>query len=234
MVFGRSCSKMLPATTRSNWRWELKGSWTFALQNDGAILFYPHGWGRAYLVPTEDKRREIEEFLALWQTRSRSAVRFSRWCVVPVPAVILATATPPVWRIVSQMPVWPTISIFVLALGVLGCLVIAGSPLALSFLAETAKADLEKADVRRPLSEALKDYARRSDWSRLSLDAALGSLFLGFGVHQLMPRRVTVMHVASAGPHFWTLGVPGVVLGGWMVLSALLQIRTKVSADEHR
>jgi hypothetical protein len=127
-----------------------------------------------------------------------------------------------------------TISTFAIALGVLGCLVIAGSPLALRFLAETAKADLEKADVRRPLSESLKDHVRRSDWSRLSLDAALGALFLGFGVHQLMPRRVTVMHVASAGPHFWTLGVPGVVLGGWMVLSALLQIRTKVSADEHR
>ncbi len=220
---------MVRATTRRNWRWELNGSWIFESRGEGAILFYPHGWGRAYLVPTEDKRRQIEEFLALWLTRLRSVICVSRRCAITAFAVCVAAVIPPVGRIVSQIPGWHPIFVFALAVGALACALIAASSLALRFIAETAKADLEKAGVRRPFAESMKEHARRSDWSLLWSEAALGSLFLGLGVRQLLPRQITVMHAASISPHFWTVGFPSIVLGGWMALIALWQIRTKFS-----
>lgn len=222
---------MVRETTPRKWRWELNGSWIFESRDDGAILFYPHGWGRAFLVPTEDKRRQIEEFLALWRTRLRSAIRIARWFVIPVLAMALAAVTPPVCHIVSQIPEWSAMFRSALDVGALGFSVIAGSSLVLRFLAETAKADLEKADTRRPFAESLKDYAQQSDWSLLWSEAALGGYFLAKGIWRLRPQRETVMRGASADPHFWDVGVPTAVLGGLIALVALWLIRIKLSAD---
>jgi hypothetical protein len=219
------------ATTRRKWRNELRGSWIFESRDDGAILFYPHGWGRAYAVPTERKQREIEKFLALWRAKLSFAMLVSRWIMLPFAVVLLATVIPPICRVVWYIPLWH--AIFRLALGVitLGCLLIVGSPLALRFLAETAKADLEKAEARRSFVESIKDYARRSDWWRLWFEAAFGSYFLVRGVWRLRPQRETVMRAAHLNPHSLAVGVTVIVLGGFMALAALWQIKIKLSRD---
>jgi hypothetical protein len=156
--------------TKRRWLWELNGSWQVETSADGTILYFPHGWGCRYLVPTEEKRCEIEEFLVLWLRRLRAAISASIWFVLPAAAVLVATIVPPFCRVVWGISGWPAILRVALLVAQLGYLLPLGSQLALRFLAATAKADLEKAHVRRPLVESLKDYARRSDWPRLWLE----------------------------------------------------------------
>ncbi len=115
--------------TRRRLFWELKSSWIVESSRDGTIFFYPHGWGRAYLVPNEDKRREIEEFLTLWLSRLRCANRVSRWVSLPVIVILVATIIPPFCRVVWYIPGWRVLFRSALVLG-LGCLLIVASPLA--------------------------------------------------------------------------------------------------------
>jgi hypothetical protein len=219
------------ATARWKWRQELRGSWIFESRDDGAILFYPHGWGRAYAVPTERKRREIEKFLALWRAKLLFTMHLSLWIMLPLAVLLLATVIPPISRVVWYIPLWHAISRSALGVIALGCLLFVGSPLALRFLAETAKADLEKAEARRSFVESIKDYARQSNWSLLWFEAAFGSYYLVGGVWRLRPQRETVMRAARINPHFLAVGVMMIVLGGFMALAALWQIRIKLSSD---
>lgn len=208
--------------------WELKSSWVFE-SRDGMILFYPHGWGRAYLVPNEGKRREIEAFLTLWLSRLRCANRESRWVSLPVIAILVPSIIPPFCRAVWCIPGWRMLFRSALVLG-LGCVLIVASPLVLMFLAETAKADLEKTEVRRPFTGMLKDYARHSSWRLLSVQGVLSSLVLLEGIWLLWPHRESVMMPARTDPHFLAVGAVLTVLGGVMTLTKIWQIRTKLQS----
>ncbi len=218
------------ATTRRKLAWELDGSWIFESSGDGTILFYPHGWGRAYVVPTEDKRREIEAFLALWLATLRAALRVSRWILPLLVLVFIAFLFPPFCRVVWYAPGARAVFRLAVLLGALGCLLTVGSPLALRFLAETAKVDLEKSQVRRPFAESLRNYAQRSDLSRLWIEEALYALVLLEGVWLLWPRQETIMLPARINTHLLPGGVALVVLGGVMALVKLWEIRAKLRA----
>lgn len=218
-------------TTLQKLEWGLNGFWIFESSDDGAIFYYPHGWGRAYVVPTEEKRREIEEFLALWLMRLRSLYQVSVWSL-PLLLITFALGHPPFCNIIWYLPVLPqTLFRSVLLVGALSCLLVGASPLALRFLAEAAKADLEKAKKRRRFVESLKDYAGRSDWRRLWIEVTCSGLVPLAGVRLLWPRRETVMLPARVNPHFLTLGVVLIFLGIPMILIKLYEIRAKLERE---
>jgi hypothetical protein len=208
--------------------WELKGSWIVEQTRDGAILFYPHGWGSAYKVPDEGKRREIERFLTLWLLRLRCAIRVSRWVSLPAILILIATIFPPFCRGVWYISGWRILFRFALVLW-LGCLLTVASPLVLMFLAETTKADLEKAEVRRPFLEILAERARHSSWKILWVQVILFGLALLEGVWLLWPVRRSVVLPAGVNPHF-LVGTVLTALSASMMLTKLWQIRIKLQS----
>ena len=194
----------------------LVSSWAFESRGDGTIHFYPHRWGRAYVVPTEEKHREIEKFLALWLMKLRLAARVALWVSLPVIAVLLAAVTPPFCRFAWYTPYWPTIVQSAERL-YMGCLlVVVGSPLALRFLAEVAKADLEKANARRPFAEWLAAHAQQSDWRGLWFGEIIFCLVLLAGLWLLWPRRDSLMLPAHSDPHVLVAGLVLAAIGGAM------------------
>ncbi len=223
---------MQKVTTRRQLLSELEGSWVFERSGDGTIFFYPHGWGRAYVVPTEEKQREIEEFLGLWVARLRSGIRLARWLLLPALAILLAVFVlagfvPAFRRMVWNLPGWPAVFVSTFFLGALACLLVLGSQLALRFLAETAKADLEKAQSWRPFAESLRAYARQCSWSRLWIEEACCGFVLVEGLRFLWPRRETILLPARVNHHLLPVGVALIALGGVMGLVKLWEIRAK-------
>jgi hypothetical protein len=215
---------------KSRWqfRYELAGSWVFESAPDGTILFYPHGWGRAYIVPTPEKRREIEEFLAGWLSKLKATLRVAQWGMAVVLVVFVTPLVPRFDRIVWSVPDWPTVLRGTLHLGILALLLVAGCPLALRCIAETAKADLEKASVRRPLAGFLKEQARRSDSLRLSTEGAFYTFVLIAAIWMLWPRRESIMTSAQSDPRLLLIGVFCIFLGGAGVLFKFWRIRAKL------
>lgn len=210
---------------RTQHRWRLQGSWIFESGDNGEIFYYPHGWGRAYVIPTENKRREIEESLTLWRAKLQSIMEIAPWTVLPL-MLMFAAGFPPICRIFWYVP-WHTLLRSALVIGALGLLVILGSPMALRFLAETAKADLEKATKRRPFVESLKDYAKRSDWWVLLSEEATFVLFLLVGGNLLWPRSESVILPAQVNLHALPLGLALLIIGMPMAATKLWQIRAK-------
>lgn len=219
-------------------RWELKGPWVFEPRDDGTILFYPHGWGRGYVVPTKQKRREIEAFLRLWRRRLGRARGFAqpagRWLAVPASiicaAILLALFPSPYCRILWYVLEWPTLVRTLLAAMWLWLAVLLGMPLALLFAAETAKADLEKADTRRSFIETQRSHVRRVGWALPCALGACGALAMAEGIWFSLPKQESVMRPAHVIPVFLRVGVLEIVLGLILVLVALWQIRVLKSA----
>lgn len=218
------------AKTQQRVRWQLSVPWAFEAARDGTILFFPHGWGQAYAVPTEDKRREIESFLMLWLARLQTVMHVSRWLALTLMIVFTALLFPPVCRLV----VWyvPGRGDFAfgsaLIVGGVGCLLLVACPVALRFAAETAKAELEKAQARRSLAEFLREHSRISDWYQLWMAEILYALCLLEGLRWLSPRRETIMLPARVNSHSLAVGVALIVLGGVGSLVKLWQIRVKL------
>lgn len=179
-------------------------------------------------MATEANRREIEEFLALWLRRLRSAIRVSSWFTLPVVVILVVSLIPPFCRMVWLIPGWQALFQSALLVGALGCLLVVGSPPTLMLLAETAKANLEEARLRRPFAEFLRDHARRSDWRRLWIQEAFSIFILLEGVWLLWPRRETIMIPARFDPHFLPAGALLTLLGVVMGLIKLWQIRAKL------
>lgn len=207
---------------------KLVSSWGFESRGDGRILFYPHRWGRAYIVPTEEKRREIEKFLALWLMKLQLATRVALWVWLPAIAVLFVAVTPPFCRFAWYMPYWPTIAQSAQRLCMACLLVVVGSPLALRFFAESVKADLEKSDVRRPFAGWLAGRAQQANWRGLWFGEIIFCLVLLAGLWVLWPRRDSLMLPAHTDPHFLIAGLVLAAVGGAMALANLWQIRTKL------
>jgi hypothetical protein len=203
---------------------QITASWVFEHSPDGTILFYPHGWGRAYVVPTEEKRREIEEFLTLWMERLRQADRVFRLGVPAAVIFLLAMLTPPFRRYV---PFWPTLFRRTEHLFLACVLVWISSPFLLRFLAETAKTDLEKSDMRRPYAQSL---SHRS-WHHLWLEQTISGFALLLGLWLLWPRRYSVVLPARTIPALLAPGLAFATIGGVLTVTNLWQMTTKLRLE---
>jgi hypothetical protein len=144
--------------------------------------------------------------------------------VVPIGRrFFLAATTPPLCRVGWYIPFWLTLVRWDEHLG-LACAVGMASPLMLRFLAETAKADLEKSAVRRPYAESLS----HRPWRRLWSEAAGYSCILFLGLWLLWPRRSSALTPARTIPAFLPTGLALATIGGIMIVAKLWQMRAKV------
>jgi len=116
-------------------------------------------------------------------------------------------------------------------MGVLGGLIMCGLIATLRFLAEAAKADLEKANQRRPYREWLRDRAKQSDWSQLWYSEAFSIFIILIGVWALWPRTETVMRPARVHAGHPSLYVWMTVAGAYYSLLGLWQIRVKLKSE---
>src|SRR6185312_13435782 len=108
---------------------EIKGNWTFESSTDGSILYYPRGWGRAYVVPSEEKKREIEELLSVWLARRRTTFWLVRRICLPalIPMLLsfMILWIPPLWNRIPTIPLVIAFVIGPLLMAVGGLLVLA-------------------------------------------------------------------------------------------------------------
>ncbi len=162
-------------------RQEIKGNWAFESSDDGSILYYPHGWGRGYLVPSEEKKREIENSLSVWLARRRAIFWFTRRiclpAMIPMFAGVLIIGIP---SLRNSFPETPLLIVFTLGpfLLLVGCLLVLLSGVALRFVAEVAKADLEHSEYHRPLRDRWRRRAIECRWRGFLYAAAFDGFTL--------------------------------------------------------
>lgn len=218
--------------TQSKLGYEYTGSWVFESGDDGAIFYYPHGWGRAYVVPTEANRHEIEDRLVLWQTRIRSAQRTMRRLM---PAFLAAFAVGYVCVIGRLSYQIGSIALFAGALmGTFGGLIMCALIATLRFLSEAAKADLEQANRRRPYFVWLRDRAEQSDWTQLWSMESFSIFVVLIGARALWPRSETVMRPARVHTdwpvfHVWLIVI--VIFCTYHSFLGAWQIRAKFRSE---
>ena len=181
-------------------------------------------------MPTEEKRREVEEYLALCQSRLWSAIYWVLLTVGPAALFViwlLLFGTNSYWL----YRLWRTIHWPVRLLEWTSVAVVVGSPITLQFLAETAKADLEKAPKRRPFADWLRDRAHGTPWRRLVLDETIFILCVVFGIWLLRPMSDSVILPPKANPYFLYLGLLLIIIGAPMASIRLWQIKAKREGD---
>jgi hypothetical protein len=205
--------------------WWLNRSWAFE-SSGGKILYFPHTWGRGYLVPTEAQRREIQHFLGLWRARLMTARRVARWVCLPS-LVVAFTIFPAFSSIAWYIPQWQSVAASALAIGALCVILLLGAPFALAFLAETAKAELEKAHVRRSFGPWFIGSLRLVKSWRLWFGVACALIIVLQGVWMVWPTQQTVMLPASSDPRFVRVGLSEIAVGGLVASVLIWLIRLK-------
>jgi hypothetical protein len=179
----------------------------FEPASDDKSFFYPHGWGRAFVIPTNDKRQTIERFLSRWQSRLGPAMLVTR-----------------VSFIVFAMVYFSTRSFYPL-LGATWCFGLTSTiQQVLIILAETTGADLERTQQRQRFTTFLRDSAHKIEQNRFRIELAYFILVTILGLSWLTPQSESVMiQVHPSSFDLWnatslmTIGLPMSLIRLWQV-----------------
>lgn len=222
---------MAGITHRAKLRWRLNRHWSFD-SSEGELVYFPHGWGRGYVVPTAAARNEIRNFLNLWRARLMKVREIARWVcigIAPIVLLVILSLWPPFCRALWFLRISQVFSGAFWTMAVLLSLLF-GTPIALAFLAETAKAELEQSPVRRPFRPWLVDRLRGVDWRHLWGGLICGLAIAIQGAWFLWPTQRTIMLPAITDPRFVHIGLSEVV-AGIVLMSMILAMMTVKRRD---
>ena len=213
----------------AKWRWQpFKGSWRFEAAKDRGTLFYPRGWGRGYLVPTKEKRSEIEEYLTQRLDSLGFIVSATRWLMLGWLA-ILVLALAPTWLIFGKDALIYAAVFYVVAAAP-ACLIISASQTALWLAAETARTDLDKSDWRRSFASSLTEWAEQRSWSSLWIEEAIWICSIFYGARMIWPYAESVVVPAQRIPYALPIGLMQIVFGVLFAPIWLWQMKAKLES----